>query len=176
MTWYNFHGNFFNDLLELFFYITNSNGWLTVKFTILIFRCLLCFQITNNITVKLIKTITKSIKKKNKMKQTQKNIKLRRELGLFSAVCLIISVMLGNDTWYVFDTISGISGIFGFNRCIIILFFIGSGIFVSASNVLKSTGSVGMCLVIWVSCGVLSLLGNDLMEYFNDSHTKYKYQ
>ncbi|VVC39527.1 Hypothetical protein CINCED_3A008420 [Cinara cedri] len=59
----------------------------------------------------------------------QHNVKLRRELGLFSAVCLIISVMLG------------------------------SGIFVSAGNALKNTGSVGMCLVIWASCGLLSLLG-----------------
>lgn len=29
------------------------------------------------------------------MSSTQNNVKLRRELGLFSAVCLIISVMLG---------------------------------------------------------------------------------
>ncbi|KAE9535558.1 hypothetical protein AGLY_007459 [Aphis glycines] len=63
------------------------------------------------------------------MTSIPKNVKLRRELGLFSAVCLIISVMLG------------------------------SGIFVSPANALKNTGSVGMCLVIWASCGLLSLLG-----------------
>ncbi|VVC39530.1 Amino acid/polyamine transporter I [Cinara cedri] len=58
-----------------------------------------------------------------------KTAKLNRELGLFSASCLIVSLM------------------------------IGSGIFVSAANALKNTGSVGMCLVIWTLCGVLSLLG-----------------
>uniref|UniRef100_A0A2S2Q744 B(0,+)-type amino acid transporter 1 n=1 Tax=Sipha flava TaxID=143950 RepID=A0A2S2Q744_9HEMI len=63
------------------------------------------------------------------MTSGEKNVKLRRELGLFSATCLIISVMLG------------------------------SGIFVSPANALKNTGSVGMCLVIWMSCGLLSLLG-----------------
>ncbi|VVC39533.1 Amino acid/polyamine transporter I [Cinara cedri] len=56
-------------------------------------------------------------------------VRLHRELGLSSAVCLIVNVM------------------------------IGSGIFISAGNVLQNTGSVSMCLVIWVSCGLLSLLG-----------------
>ncbi|XP_050422948.1 b(0,+)-type amino acid transporter 1-like [Adelges cooleyi] len=63
------------------------------------------------------------------MTSIKNNVKLRRELGLFSAVCLIVSVMLG------------------------------SGIFVSSASALKSTGSVGMCLVIWTLCGLLSLLG-----------------
>ncbi|XP_008484283.1 b(0,+)-type amino acid transporter 1 [Diaphorina citri] len=36
---------------------------------------------------------------------------------------------------------------------------IGSGIFVSPSGLLIRTGSVGMSFVIWISCGVLSLLG-----------------
>ncbi|XP_050538422.1 b(0,+)-type amino acid transporter 1-like isoform X3 [Daktulosphaira vitifoliae] len=63
------------------------------------------------------------------MKSINKNVRLRRELGLFSAVSLIISVMLG------------------------------SGIFVSPANVLRNTGSIGMCLVIWTLCGLLSLLG-----------------
>ena len=36
---------------------------------------------------------------------------------------------------------------------------IGSGIFVSASDLLKRTGSPGLCLGGWASCGLLSLLG-----------------
>ncbi|VVC39532.1 Amino acid/polyamine transporter I [Cinara cedri] len=56
-------------------------------------------------------------------------VKLHRELGLCSAICLIVNVM------------------------------IGSGIFISAGNVLKNTGSVAMCLVMWTSCGMVSLLG-----------------
>ncbi|CAH1107555.1 unnamed protein product [Psylliodes chrysocephalus] len=36
---------------------------------------------------------------------------------------------------------------------------IGSGIFVSPASALKYSGSVGMCIVVWASCGVISLLG-----------------
>ncbi|XP_073981567.1 L-type amino acid transporter sobremesa isoform X1 [Rhodnius prolixus] len=56
-------------------------------------------------------------------------IHLQRRLGLFSGVALIVGTM------------------------------IGSGIFVSPSGLLIRTGSVGMSFVIWIACGVLSLLG-----------------
>lgn len=56
-------------------------------------------------------------------------IALKRELGLFSAVSIILAVM------------------------------IGSGIFVSPTSALVRSGSVGFCLIVWISCGVLSLLG-----------------
>uniref|UniRef100_A0A1B6DUD2 b(0,+)-type amino acid transporter 1 n=1 Tax=Clastoptera arizonana TaxID=38151 RepID=A0A1B6DUD2_9HEMI len=56
-------------------------------------------------------------------------IHLQRRVGLFSGVALIVGTM------------------------------IGSGIFVSPSGLLVRTGSVGMSFVIWISCGVLSLLG-----------------
>uniref|UniRef100_A0A8D8XDK1 b(0,+)-type amino acid transporter 1 n=2 Tax=Cacopsylla melanoneura TaxID=428564 RepID=A0A8D8XDK1_9HEMI len=58
-----------------------------------------------------------------------KGVKLQRELGLFSAINLIVSVM------------------------------IGSGIFVSPSSALKYAGSVYASLCIWAACGFLSLLG-----------------
>lgn len=56
-------------------------------------------------------------------------VQLKRELGLFSAINLILAVM------------------------------IGSGIFVSPAFALKYSGSVGMCLVVWIVCGIVSLLG-----------------
>lgn len=56
-------------------------------------------------------------------------VKLRREIGLFSAVNLIIGVM------------------------------IGSGIFVSPASALEYSGSVALCLIIWTVSGIISLLG-----------------
>lgn len=56
-------------------------------------------------------------------------VKLKRELGLFSAVNLILGVM------------------------------IGSGIFVSPASALEYSGSVALCLIIWTVSGIISLLG-----------------
>lgn len=54
---------------------------------------------------------------------------LKRNIGLMGAINIIIGVM------------------------------IGSGIFVSPTDALKYSGSLGLCLVVWAGCGVISLLG-----------------
>lgn len=56
-------------------------------------------------------------------------VHLKRRVGLFSGVALIVGTM------------------------------IGSGIFVSPSGLLVRTGSVGVSFLIWLACGMLSLLG-----------------
>ncbi|CAF1062901.1 unnamed protein product [Adineta steineri] len=56
------------------------------------------------------------------------DVALKRHLGLFSGVCYIIGII------------------------------IGSGIFVSPKGVLQETQSVGLCLIIWMACGFISLL------------------
>ncbi|KPP58954.1 HLA-B associated transcript 1-like, partial [Scleropages formosus] len=54
---------------------------------------------------------------------------LRKDVGLFSGICLIVGTM------------------------------IGSGIFISPKAVLATTGAVGPCLCVWAACGVLATLG-----------------
>ncbi|PSN40526.1 b(0,+)-type amino acid transporter 1 [Blattella germanica] len=65
----------------------------------------------------------------SKKSASEDKLELKREVGLFSAVNLIVGVM------------------------------IGSGIFVSPSMALQRAGSVGLCLTIWAICGMISLLG-----------------
>ncbi|CAF1418832.1 unnamed protein product [Rotaria sordida] len=56
-------------------------------------------------------------------------VTLKRHIGLFSGICFIVGTI------------------------------VGSGIFVSPKGVLRETQSVGLCLIIWVACGLVSLLG-----------------
>ncbi|XP_042207769.1 b(0,+)-type amino acid transporter 1-like isoform X6 [Homarus americanus] len=60
---------------------------------------------------------------------TNDAINLERRVGLLSGVALIVGTM------------------------------IGSGIFVSPKGLLERTGSVALSLIVWASCGILSLLG-----------------
>lgn len=56
-------------------------------------------------------------------------VHLRREIGLLSAVSLIIGTV------------------------------VGSGIFIAPKGVLMNSGSVGLSLLVWGLCGILSLFG-----------------
>lgn len=61
--------------------------------------------------------------------QTQDKIQLKKEIGVLEGVAIIIGIILG------------------------------SGIFISPGGVLEEAGSIGFTLVIWILCGLLSMIG-----------------
>lgn len=60
---------------------------------------------------------------------TSSGVKMKKELTLLNGVAIIVGVI------------------------------IGSGIFVSPKGVLKYTGSVGQAIIVWVTSGLLSMMG-----------------
>lgn len=67
---------------------------------------------------------------------------------------------------------------------IIIGTIIGAGIFISPKGILQHSGSVGMSLVVWIACGVLSLFGELVhrcvsrwqrcLSYLESSYTEWE--
>ena len=80
---------------------------------------------------------TQSMASKSKLDKTSSGssqsidsgLHLKKELGLVNGVAIIVGVI------------------------------VGSGIFVSPRGVLQEAGSVGLALVVWASCGILSGIG-----------------
>ncbi|KAI3366662.1 hypothetical protein L3Q82_009349, partial [Scortum barcoo] len=71
----------------------------------------------------------KKVEDDKKEKSKEEGVHLRREIGLLPAVCFIIGTV------------------------------VGSGIFIAPKGVLMNSGSVGLSLLVWTLCGVLSLFG-----------------
>lgn len=91
------------------------------------------FRTRNFLYVQLIHFLIVTSSNNNEIKSPtegkEDGVGLKRHLGLLAAVNVIISVM------------------------------IGSGIFVSSTAALKYSGSIGLCLIMWTACGVVSFLG-----------------
>ena len=63
------------------------------------------------------------------------------------------------------------------NGCTIIVgCIIGSGIFVSPTGVLQSTGSVNLSLIVWVASGLFSMIGEiaHALEQLGTRHSAMK--
>lgn len=67
-----------------------------------------------------------------KEKTEEEVVHLRREIGLLPAVSFIIGTV------------------------------VGSGIFIAPKGVLMNSGSVGLSLLVWALCGILSMFGKML--------------
>ena len=83
-----------------------------------------------------------------------KGVGLKAEMTLLNGctVIIIIIIIVISDLTIIIILIMIVKVIVG---CII-----GSGIFVSPTGVLKSTGSVNMSLVVWVASGFFSMIGD----------------
>uniref|UniRef100_A0A8C6M2P3 Si:ch73-352p4.8 n=1 Tax=Nothobranchius furzeri TaxID=105023 RepID=A0A8C6M2P3_NOTFU len=75
-------------------------------------------------------------------KLDEKGVHLRREIGLLPAVSFIIGTV------------------------------VGSGIFIAPKGVLMNSGSVGLSLLVWALCGILSLFGALCYAELGTSFTK----
>ncbi|XP_022103437.1 cystine/glutamate transporter-like [Acanthaster planci] len=62
-------------------------------------------------------------------KPSRDRVVLKRQIGLWGCIALVVGTV------------------------------IGSGIFISPKGILQNTGSVGLSLLVWVACGVLSTIG-----------------
>ncbi|XP_023240023.1 Y+L amino acid transporter 2-like isoform X1 [Centruroides sculpturatus] len=61
--------------------------------------------------------------------RNEESVQLKKEIGLLNSVAMIVGII------------------------------IGSGIFVSPRGVLQEAGSIGLAIIVWTLCGVLSMLG-----------------
>uniref|UniRef100_A0AAQ6IA78 Cystine/glutamate transporter n=1 Tax=Anabas testudineus TaxID=64144 RepID=A0AAQ6IA78_ANATE len=88
-------------------------------------------------------------KQMRKEKTEDEVVHLRREIGLLPAVSFIIGIV------------------------------VGSGIFIAPKGVLMNSGSVGLSLLVWALCGVLSMFGAlcfaELGTSFTKSGSQYTY-
>lgn len=95
-------------------------------------------------------------------------VNLKRRVGLFSGVALIVGTMIG--IFFETETCQGLCDLtwsLKYHSRLHLLSFplsTGSGIFVSPKEVLVRTGSVGMFLMVWLICGFMSLLGKNLIS------------
>ena len=92
---------------------------------------------------------TEEVEESSKMLEGNNNddggTKLKRELGLFNGVGIIIGII------------------------------VGSGIFVSPKGVLLFAGSPGLAIVVWVVSGIISMVGDTLISRVDQLHRWGRY-
>ncbi len=98
---------------------------------------------------------------KKKSSGSSDNIKLKKELGLLEGVAIILGIIIGSGSKY--SNLQSSPACFASelftNSTIRPSSSLSSGIFISPKGVISSTKSVGLSLVVWCSCGFLSMIG-----------------
>lgn len=75
-------------------------------------------------------------------------VRMKKELGLLEGVAIILGIICG----------SGITLHF-LRFCLLLSISIIAGIFISPKGIIQEVDSIGFSLVVWVLCGLLSMIG-----------------
>ena len=77
-------------------------------------------------------------------------IELKRVIGLFDGINLILGTIIGKSMFFLSWFL---------HTFLLISFSSGSGIFITPAGILGEVKSVYMSLIIWLICGLVSILG-----------------
>lgn len=75
-------------------------------------------------------------------------VKMKKHMGLMEGIAIILGIIFGSGDWLVVSYVA-----------IFLRYKSVSGIFISPRGVIQEVDSVGFSLVIWVLCGLLSMVG-----------------
>lgn len=74
-------------------------------------------------------------------------IKMKKHMGLMEGVAIILGIIFGSGNFFYNIYVAAIYG------------HIFLGIFISPKGIIEQVDSIGFSLIVWVLCGILSMIG-----------------